>query len=67
MKKNQKTVATPPENETKGQTQSKYDSHSEEMPHQKEIVNDNANPDRVSHSNTQEYLDKLPIVHKKNS
>ncbi|MFN7014093.1 MAG: hypothetical protein ACK4ON_07470 [Bacteroidia bacterium] len=65
MKKNQKAGASHPENETKGQTQSKYDSHSEEMPRQKEIVNDNANPDRVSHSNTEEYLDKLPVDQKK--
>lgn len=60
MEKNQKSSATDPNKETKGQTQSKYDSHSEEMPHQKEIVSNNANPDRVSHSNTEEYLDKLP-------
>lgn len=59
MEKNQKSSTTDPKKETKGQTQSKYDSHSEEMPHQKEIINDNANPDRVSHSNTDGYLDKL--------
>ncbi|WP_284653385.1 hypothetical protein [Flavobacterium terrisoli] len=46
--------------ETKAQTQSAYDSHSEEKPQQKEVINTNSSPDRVSHNNTDDYLDKLP-------
>ncbi len=48
--------------ETKAQTQSPYDSHSEEKPHQKGIVNTNSNPDRVSHDNTEDYIEKLPLL-----
>lgn len=51
--------------ESKAQTQSAYDSHSEEKPHQKGIINTNSSPDRVSHNNTDDYLDKLPLEKEK--
>lgn len=36
---------------TRAQHESKYDSHSEQMPHQKTVVNSNSNPDRISNDN----------------
>ena len=46
--------------EAKAQFESKYDSHSEEKPHQKTTVATTEEPDRVSHNNTDNYLEKLP-------
>ena len=67
MEKNQKSGSTHPKKETKGQTQSKYDSHSEVMPQQKDIVDTNSNPDRVSHDNTEDYIEKIPLLIEKAS
>lgn len=46
---------------SKTQSESKYDSHSEEKPTQKTTVVTDSNPDRVSHDNTDDYLQKLPL------
>lgn len=46
--------------EVKTQLESKYDSHSEEKPRQKTIVSTTEEEDRVSHDNTDNYLEKLP-------
>jgi hypothetical protein len=49
-----------PSSESKAQLESKYDSHSEEKPKQKTTVATDEEPDRVSHDNTDNYLEKLP-------
>jgi hypothetical protein len=58
-KKNQLHKAE--KDKTKAQTHSAYDSHSEEKPQQKEIIDASSNPDRVSYDNTEDYLDKIPL------
>lgn len=65
MEKKHNLNQNKPETESKAQTQSAYDSHSEEKPQQKEVVDANSNPDRVSHNNTDNYLEKLPVEKKK--
>lgn len=52
--KNLKVAAT-----EQAQTESKYDSHSETMPHQKNIVATDENPDRVSHDNGDTSMNKI--------
>ena len=50
---------------SKTQSESKYDSHSEEKPTQKTTVVTDSNPDRVSHDNTADYLKKIPLEKEK--
>lgn len=52
--KNLKVAAT-----EQAQNESKYDSHSETEPHQKNIVATDENPDRVSHVNSDTTVNEI--------